>query len=96
MIRDVARDVRRGTSPRLIARRFHSGLVQITARACTLVAPSPGAPVVLSGGVFANAILAAELSQSLVRAGLRAFRHRLVPPNDGGIALGQLAVSACA
>ena len=40
--------------------------------------------------------LAAEIAQRLSRVGMRAVRHRRVPPNDGGIAFGQLAVSACA
>jgi hydrogenase maturation protein HypF len=95
-IAEIARDVRRGRSARAIARRFHSGLAAATAQACALVAPSPETPVVLSGGVFANAILAAELSEHIERAGRRVHRHERVPPNDGGIALGQLMVVACA
>jgi hydrogenase maturation protein HypF len=50
--------------------------------------------VVLSGGVFANAILAGAVVEGLRARGLRPCPHRLVPPNDGGLCLGQLAVVA--
>jgi hydrogenase maturation protein HypF len=51
--------------------------------------------VALSGGVFCNSLLARRLSELLERHGLRVLRQQQVPPNDGGIALGQAAV-ACA
>jgi hydrogenase maturation protein HypF len=52
------------------------------------------ADVALSGGVFQNAILADELPRRLAALGLRAHVHRRVPPNDGGLAFGQLAIVA--
>ena len=48
--------------------------------------------VVLSGGTFQNAILLEELSRSLAKSGFAVYTHRLVPPNDGGLALGQAAM----
>ncbi len=50
--------------------------------------------VVLSGGVFLNALLTGEAVARLTRDGFRVYRHRLVPPNDGGLCLGQLAIAA--
>jgi len=50
--------------------------------------------VVLSGGVFLNTLLTVEASDRLTDEGFRVYRHRLVPPNDGGLCLGQLAVAA--
>ena len=51
--------------------------------------------VVLSGGVFLNALLTREVDRAARRAdGFRVYRHRRVPPNDGGLSLGQLAVAA--
>jgi hydrogenase maturation protein HypF len=49
--------------------------------------------VALSGGVFCNQILTQSLSRRLQSRGLRVLRHRLVPPNDGGLALGQAAIA---
>jgi hypothetical protein len=49
---------------------------------------------VLSGGVFLNALLTVEVSSRLRKDDFRVYRHRLVPPNDGGLSLGQLAIAA--
>ena len=52
------------------------------------------ADVVFSGGVFMNALLSREAGERLAGEGFRIYRHRLVPPNDGGLSLGQVAVAA--
>ena len=49
--------------------------------------------VVLSGGVFQNRLLSEMIYTGLTDLGLHVFTHRLVPPNDGGIALGQAAIA---
>jgi hydrogenase maturation protein HypF len=95
LIRAVAGDAVRGVEAARIARRFHSTVVELTAEVCGRLrrATSIG-EVVLSGGVFLNALLTREVGSRLVAEGFRVYRHRLVPPNDGGVSLGQLAVVA--
>ena len=95
LIAAVVADVRRGTSREVIARRFHSTLVSVIVNVCCRLRAETGLnAVVLSGGVFLNAILLAESLERLAREGFRAYRHTHVPPGDGGLCLGQLAVAA--
>jgi hydrogenase maturation protein HypF len=95
LITAAAEEASRSVSAALIARRFHSTLVDIIGHVCQRLreATSLGA-VALSGGVFLNTLLTSEVSFRLREGGFRVYRHRLVPPNDGGLSLGQLAIAA--
>ncbi|HEY2759152.1 MAG TPA: carbamoyltransferase HypF, partial [Pirellulales bacterium] len=95
LIRAVADDVRNCVPGNVIARRFHTTLVEMVTNVCCQLRAEHGIDaVVLSGGVFLNAILACEVFDRLAANGFRVFRHQQVPPNDGGLCLGQLAVAA--
>ncbi len=95
LIRAVVQDVRAGSSAPLIARRFHGGLADGIASICERIRDVTGfTRVVLTGGVFLNAVLTQECTDRLTRAAFEVHRHHLVPPNDGGLSLGQLAVAA--
>jgi hydrogenase maturation protein HypF len=95
LIRAVVEDVSRGTDATRIARRFHSTMVEIIAAVCGRLRQESGLDtVVLSGGVFLNALLTEEVGARLGAEGFRVYRHQRVPPNDGGLSLGQLAVAA--
>lgn len=85
----------RGTPPALVAAGFHATLGKAVADlACRLAASAGLATVALSGGVFQNARLTAVVADDVERAGMEVLVHRRVPPNDGGISIGQAAVAA--
>ncbi len=95
LIRAVARDALRHSETAAIARRFHSTMVEMIAAACEVIRTHTRLEAVaLSGGVFMNALLTRGVCSRLAAAGFRVYRHRLVPPNDGGLCLGQLAIAA--
>ena len=87
----VIHDRRRGHDPREIARAFHLGI----ARGIRAAVRSTGIEtVVLSGGVFQNQVLLEDVKSLLEPDGFRIWTNRAVPPNDGGISLGQAALAA--
>ncbi|MBS0149621.1 MAG: carbamoyltransferase HypF [Nitrospira sp.] len=74
-----------------IAARFHACLADATVRA----AQEAGLPrVVLTGGCFQNRLLLSLVRSRLEEAGFTVYSHSLVPPNDGGLSLGQAIVAA--
>lgn len=76
---------------RSVARRFHATLVEMI----RAVARTAGYKrVVLSGGVFQNALLLEHTRRALLKDGFEVYSHQLIPSNDGGIALGQILVAA--
>ena len=84
-------DLRAGVPAGILAGRFHNGL----SAAIVAVAQAVGQPrVALTGGCFQNRLLLERTVSRLRRAGFDVLLHRHVPPNDGGISLGQVAVAA--
>jgi hydrogenase maturation protein HypF len=95
LVRAIAADVVARVPSAVIAARFHASLAEGFAAACARVADTTGIRrVALSGGVFVNDWLTHELVDRLSARGLDPIRHNEVPPNDGGLALGQLAIVA--
>jgi hydrogenase maturation protein HypF len=95
LIRAAAEEIRQGVEVALVARRFHSTVIELISATCSQLRRATGIEaVVLSGGVFQSALLTREASSRLRSEGFRVYRHRLIPPNDGGLSLGQLAVAA--
>jgi hydrogenase maturation protein HypF len=93
-------DLACGTSPGVIAARFHAGVARaIVSLALTVMlgeeeeATAPDT-VVLSGGCFQNVVLLEAVTERLSAAGFEVLANARVPANDGGIALGQAAVAA--
>lgn len=97
MWRALLADLAAGTATPRMAARFHRGLARALVQLADALAWHDGArigTVVLSGGVFQNATLLRLVGEGLRERGLSVLSHRAVPPNDGGIALGQAAVAA--
>nr|WP_231379264.1 carbamoyltransferase HypF [Candidatus Solirubrobacter pratensis] len=85
----IVDDLARGAGVALVSARFHNAVARATAAACREV----GAPaVVLSGGVFQNALLLDRTTEALRPA--RVLTPVRLPCNDGGISYGQAAVAA--
>ncbi len=88
----VVSDLLAGQPPALIAGAFHRWVADAAVAASRQARESTGlSAVALSGGVFQNRRLVELLVPDLEQAGFEVLRHRQVPPNDGGIALGQAA-----
>jgi hydrogenase maturation protein HypF len=95
LVRAVVRDLEAGVAAARIARRFHTTLVEMIDDVCARLRGQTGLrQVVLSGGVFMNGLLTTEAAARLECDGFEVYRHQLVPPNDGGLSLGQLAIAA--
>jgi hydrogenase maturation protein HypF len=94
VIQAVVADVRAGVSPGVIAAKFHNGLAHAICDICVRLREETGlTDVALSGGVFQNVTLLGKTVPLLEKAGFTVYTHRLVPPNDGGLALGQAIIA---
>ena len=95
VIRAVAEDVASGVDPAVIAARFHAAVTALIAALAERCRTQTGLDVVaLGGGVFQNALLIEAAGRALAERGFTVLRPRLLPPNDGAIALGQIVVGA--
>lgn len=83
-------DRRQGVSPGRMAMRFHRGLARAIARFGAIYAQLP---VVLGGGVFQNRCLVELLAEEFAQSGQELGLPGRIPPNDGGLAAGQLALA---
>ena len=91
MVWGMLEDLRYETSVGLISAKFHNTL----AESIVAVAKQIGETrVALSGGCFQNRYLTEQTVKRLTRAGFRPYWHQRIPPNDGGIALGQVWAAA--
>ncbi|MFH9725126.1 carbamoyltransferase HypF [Streptomyces sp. NPDC017254] len=91
----VAADVLDGTPTAVVAARFHRAVARLVRTVCVAARGETGIETVaLTGGVFANTVLSSACAHGLREDGFTVLRHRRIPPNDGGLALGQLVVAA--
>jgi hydrogenase maturation protein HypF len=91
LVHAVLADSRRGVAHGVIAARVHNAFVAAIALQAELTACDN---VALTGGCFQNSILTERTAAALRRRGFNVLLHRQVPPNDGGIAFGQIVIAA--
>ena len=92
-IRAIVRDLEAGVDRSFVAYRFHKGVADLAASICIDLHGWTGLhTVALSGGVFQNKLLVELLTPMLEEQNFTVLRQNAVPPNDGGISLGQVAI----
>ncbi|HEY5311723.1 MAG TPA: carbamoyltransferase HypF, partial [Pirellulales bacterium] len=97
LVRALAADCQRGTPREAIARSLHETLADIICEVCTRLRTATGLNLIaLSGGVFLNAVLTGRARERLEQRDFRVCTHARVPPGDGGLSFGQLAIAAYA
>jgi len=93
-IRSITRDFLGGTPVAVISARFHRTLARVVVDSCLRIRQSTGLTrVCLSGGTFQNLRLLEHSLEELREAGFEVFIHQRVPPNDGGLVLGQAVIA---
>jgi hydrogenase maturation protein HypF len=94
VLQSVIADIHAGTPLPVISARFHNGLANIILEICQVMRREFKVDqVALSGGVWQNMTLLKKTIQLLNGADFAVYTHRQVPPNDGGLALGQAAIA---
>ena len=94
-IRAIVSDLLDGMPIAKISGHFHRTIAEMLLSACQIARQRTHVnDVALSGGVFQNKLLMEQLLFMLERDGFRTYINRLVPPNDGGLSLGQAAIAA--
>ncbi len=95
LLRAIIQDLREGIPSGLIAGRFHRAVAELLVSICRLTRERTGlTEVALSGGVFQNRLLLEQLLSRLEELNFTVYLNQKVPPNDGGLSLGQAAVAA--
>jgi hydrogenase maturation protein HypF len=100
LLRGIVADLRAAVPASDLAAGFHRAVAEMIVAVAGAVGDSAEGErplaVGLTGGVFQNALLVEEAFACLTAAGYEPFVHRIVPPNDGGIALGQILLGRAA
>lgn len=95
VLAELAEHVQTGASASELAASFHDAVAALVVDVARKARAETGLDVVgLTGGVFQNALLVEQTSRRLGEDDFTVITHRLVPPNDGGLALGQVMAAA--
>ncbi len=94
IINEIVEDIRCNIPVNYIAGKFHTTIARIIADIVEQIKDESGLQkVVLSGGVFQNELLVNRTVDYISKRGMNVFTHARVPPNDGGLSLGQAVVA---
>jgi hydrogenase maturation protein HypF len=94
VIESIVEDIKKGIAKEYISIKFHIGLAEMIVEVSNLLREETGInKVCLSGGVFQNIILRKEATKKLKKAKFKVYNHKKLPPNDGGISAGQVAIA---
>jgi hydrogenase maturation protein HypF len=95
IIREICNDMSDKTPVSVISARFHNSVINIIFAAAELISKESGIrKIALSGGSFQNSYILAKAEEGLAKMGFEVYTPEEIPANDGGIALGQLAIAA--
>ena len=93
-IASLVREVLAGSETAVIAAKFHNTLVSVITKVCLRLRKTEGLNrICLSGGTFQNMYLLQRVVLWLRQRGFQVFVNSKVPPNDGGISLGQAVIA---
>ncbi|MBN1695403.1 carbamoyltransferase HypF [candidate division WOR-3 bacterium] len=94
VIESILEDIKKGTANGYISMKFHIGLAEMIVGVSNLLREETNInKVCLSGGVFQNMVLRKEATQRLKKQRFEVYNHSKIPPNDGGISAGQVAIA---
>ncbi len=94
IVGEVVEDLLAGRDAAEISARFHRTMAEVVVAGCERIRETGGASAVaLSGGTFQNGLLMEQVVELLTGKGFTVYRHRRVPANDGGLALGQAVLA---
>ena len=95
MIKEIVDDIQANTPVSIISAKFHNTIISVIFDVVKEMSNRFNiSNIVLSGGTFQNKYLIERCENILAEEGLHVFTHSRIPSNDGGIALGQLAIAA--
>ncbi len=95
MIKEIVKDIQHSVSVEEISAKFHNTIIELILEVCSqLRAEENVRKVVLSGGTFQNRYILERIEIKLLADGFEVYTNKKVPSNDGGIALGQIAIAA--
>ncbi|MEK7724917.1 MAG: hypothetical protein AAB336_11240 [Acidobacteriota bacterium] len=95
LVREVVCDVRANVHKSIISAKFHNAVADLILRLSLKYRKSLNLnKIALSGGCFQNVALLKRANKLLIKNDFDVLTHKLVPPNDGGLALGQAVIAA--